>query len=226
MDTILPTLPLAARRALGALAAFNPPWNLSGRAALWRWLRRVPRSLEQLDFVWHGLDRLDEVHDQVVRTLAAAGLDMATLYGDSQRLSLGARDRESVCLLSLTAEPGPPLAPPQETRLAGVKVTMAGLREVAAAILCSLHKRPDRQYLENAGLLIRNGVSLNQGLEDACERNPDLVPQGLGLRLARFEIEDPELSELARRRLRRHQERVVFEILACSVPKSHASWGR
>jgi hypothetical protein len=214
MDTILPTFPPAARRVLGALAGFEPRWSLSGRAALWRWLPRVPRSIGQLDFVWHGLDRLGALHDQVVRTLAGAGLDVATLHGDSRRIWLGAVYGESACLLSLTAEPGRALAPPQETRLAGVAVTVDALREVAAATLCFLHKRPHLQDLENAGLLVLNGVALDQSLKDACARHPDLVPQDLALRLTLFDVEGPDLSGIALRRRRRHQERVVFEILA------------
>jgi hypothetical protein len=226
MDRTFPDFPLAARRALGALARFEPHWSVSGRAALWWWLRRVPPLIGQLDFVWHGLGDLGALHSRAVHTLDEAGLDVATLYGDSWRIWLGAGYCGSLCLLSLKAEPGPLLEPPQKARLAGVEVAVDGLREVSAAILCSLHQRPDRQDLENAGLLLRNRVSLNQGLEDACERNPDLVPQDLGLRLARFEIEDPELSVFTRERLRRYQEQVVFEILACSVPKSRASWRR
>lgn len=214
MDKIPPDFPPAARRVLSALAGFDPPWSLSGRAALWQWLPRVPRPIGQLDFVWHGLDRLDALHDKVVRTLAGAGLDMATLHGDSKRIWLGAGYRKSACLLSLTAEPGRALAPPQETRLAGVAVTVDGLREVVAATLCFLHKRPDFQDLENAGLLVLNGVALDQGLKDACARHPDLVPQDLALRLTLFDVEGPDLSGIALRRRRRHQERVVFEILA------------
>lgn len=214
MDAILPIFPPAARRVLSALAGFEPRWSLSGRAALWRWLPRVPRPIGQLDIVWHGLDRLDTLRDEVVRTLTGAGLDVATLHGDSKRIWLGAAYGKSACLVSLTTEPGRALAPPQETRLAGVAVTVDALREVIAATLCFLHKRPDLQDLENAGLLLHNGVALDQGLADACDRNPDLVPQDLALRLARFDVGGPDLSEIALGRLRRHQERVVFKILA------------
>lgn len=214
MDKTSPDLPPAARRVLSALTGFDPPWSFSGRVALWRWLPRVPRPIGQLDYVWHGLDRLGRVHDEVVRTLAGAGLDMATLHGDSKRIWLGAAYGESACLLSLTAEPGRALAPPQEMRLAGVAVTVDALREVAAATLCFLHKKPNLQDLENAGLLVLNGVSLGQGLKDACARHPDLVPQDLASRLTLFDVEAPDLSGVALRRRRRHQERVVFEILA------------
>jgi hypothetical protein len=226
MDAIFPTLPLAALRVLGALARFEPHWSVSGRAALWWWLRRVPPLIGQLDFVWHGLGDLGALHGRVVRTLADADLDVATLYGDSRRIWLGAGYCGSTCLLSLTAEPGPLLEPPQEARLAGVEVAVDGLREVVAAILCSLHKRLDRQGLENAGLLVRHRVSLNRGLEDACDRNPDLVPLDLALRVAHFDIDDPELSEITLGRLRRYQEQVVFKILACSGPRPRASWRR
>jgi hypothetical protein len=204
----------AARRVLGALADFDLPWSLSGRAALWQWLPRVPRPIGQLDFVWHGRDRLGRLHDEVVRTLAGASLDVATLHGDSKRIWLGAAHGESACLLSLTAEPGRALAPPQETRLAGVAVTVDALREVAAATLGFLHKKPDLHALENAGLLVLHGVALDQGLKDACARHPDLVLQDLALRLTLFDVEGPDLSGIALRRRRRHQERVVFEILA------------
>jgi len=223
MDKTFPDFPLAARRILGALALFQPHWNVSGRAALWWWLRRVPPLIGQLDFVWHDFDDLGELHDRVVRTLADAGLDIATLYGDSQRIWLGAGFCGSTCLLSLTAEPGPLLEPPQEARMAGVEVAVDGLREVVAAILCSLYKRPDRQDLENAGLLVRHRVSLNRGLEDARDRNPDLVPLDFAVGLAHFDIEDPELSEITLGRLRRYQEQVVFKILASCAPKPRTS---
>lgn len=214
MDRILPDFPPAARRVLGALAGFAPPWSLSGRAALACWLSGVPRPIGQLDLVWHGLDGLGSLPNQVVRTLAAVDLDVATLHGDSRRLWVGAAYGESACLLGLIAEPGPVLAPAKETRLAGVAVTVNPLREVVAAILGSLHRRPDLQDLENAGLLLRNGVTLDQGLEDACSRNPDLVPRDFALRLARFVVESPDLSEIALGRLRRYQEKLVAKILA------------
>ena len=227
MCTILPDFPPAARRVLGALAGFDPSWSLSGRAALWRWLPNVPRPIGQLDFVWHGRDRLGALHSEVVRTLAGAGLDVATLHGDSKRIWLGAAYGESACLLSLTAESGRALAPPQEARLAGVAVTVDALREVAAATLCFLHRKPNLQDLENAGLLVLKGVGLGQGLRDACTRHPDLVPQDLAMRLTRFDVEGPDLSGIALRRRRRHQERVVFEILASAaeakIPASSSS---
>ncbi|HEV7506075.1 MAG TPA: hypothetical protein VGS07_14295 [Thermoanaerobaculia bacterium] len=214
MDKIPLDFPLAARRVLGALAGFDPPWSLSGRAALGCWLSGVPRPIGQLDFVWHGLDRLGALHGQIVRTLVGAGLDVATLHGDSRRVWLGAGYGKSACLLSLTAEPGLPLAPPRETRLAGVAVTVDALREVIAATLCSLYERPGLQDLENTGLLLRNGFSLDQGLEDACDRIADLVPLDFALRLACFAVEGPDLSEIALERFRRYQERVVVKILA------------
>ena len=214
MNKLSPDFPPAARRVLSALASFDPPWSLSGRAALWRWLSSVPRPIGQLDFVWHGLDRLDALHDEVVRTLAGEGLDMATLQGGSKRIWLAAGYRESACALSLRATPGRALAPPRETRLAGVAVTVDALREVVAATVCSLYEKLDLHDLENAGLLLRNGVSLHQGLEDACDRNPDLEPLELAQRLACFEVEGPDLSEIAVGRLRRYRESVVVEILA------------
>jgi hypothetical protein len=214
MDKIPPTFSPAALRVLSALAGFEPPGSVSGRAALGCWLSGVPGPIGQLDFVWHGLDSLDALHGRVVRTLAGAGLDVATLRSDSRRVWLGAREGKSACLLSLTVELAPALETPQKLRLAGVEVAVDTLREVVATILGSLHKRPDLQELENAGLLLRNRVSLVQGLEDACDRNPDLVPLELALRLVRFEVEEPDLSEIARGRLRRHHERVVFSVLA------------
>lgn len=214
MDEIHPIFPPAARRVLSILAGFDPAGSVSGRAALWCWLPRVPRPIGQLDFVWHGLDSLDALRGRVVRTLTGAGLDVATLRGDSRRAWLGARKGGSACLLSLTAELAPALEPPQTIRLAGVEVAVDTLREVVAETLGSLHKRPDRQDLENAGLLLRHGISLHQGLADACSRNPDLVPLELALRLVRFEVEEPDLSETDRGRLRRHHERVVFNLLA------------
>ena len=217
MDQTFPTFPPAARRVLGALAGFEPSWSLSGRAALWWWLPSVPVPIGQLDFIWHGPDGLGELPGKVVRTLASSDLDVATLYGDSRRLWLGARHGESACLLSLAAEPAPVLEAPGETRLAGVAVTVDALREVIAVTLGSLYERPGLQDLESLGLLLRNGYSLDQGLVDACGRNPGLVPQDFALRLARFVVEDPELSEITLARLRRYQERVVFQILASSI---------
>jgi len=126
MDRTLPNFPLAARRVLGALASFEPPWSVSGRAALWWWLRRVPCPIGQLDFVWHGLADLESLHGRVVRTLAEADLDVATLYGDSRRIWLGAGYGGSPCPLSLTAEPGPLLEPPQKATLSAGSSSFAG----------------------------------------------------------------------------------------------------
>src|ERR1700759_1440808 len=100
MDKIPPHFPPAALRVLGALAGFDPPWSLSGRVALWHWLPHVPGFIGPLDFVWRGRGGLDGLHGRVVRTLAGAGLDVATLYGDSKRLWVGAAYGKSVCLVS------------------------------------------------------------------------------------------------------------------------------
>jgi hypothetical protein len=95
--------------------------------------------------------------------------------------------------------------------------------EVLATGLCSLYAKPDLQDLEDVGLLLRSGVALDRGLRDARQRNPGFSSQDLAVRLARFEIEDPDRPAAALLRLRRLQERLVFEILRRSVPDSRAS---
>ncbi|HEX3552987.1 MAG TPA: hypothetical protein VIA62_07130 [Thermoanaerobaculia bacterium] len=223
MNRILPEFSSTARRALAALARLMPSWTLSGRAALW-WLPGVPRPIAQLDLVWHGTESLGSRPQEVVRTLAAAGLDAATLHGDSRQTWVAtARDDGSACLLKLTAEPALPLESPCRSQPLGVEVMMATPREVLATALCSLHAKPGLQDLEDVSLLLRSGISLDRGFLDARQQHPGISPQDLALRLARFEVEDPERSAVALIRLRRLQERLVFEILRCSVPDSRAS---
>ena len=222
MNRILPEFSPAARRALAALARLMPSWTLSGRAALW-WLSDVPRPIAQLDLVWHGTESLSSRPQEVVRTLAAAGLDAATLHGDSRQTWVAACEGESACLLKLTAEPALPLEPPCRAQPMGVEVMMETPREVLATALCSLHAKPELQDLEDVSLLLRSGISLDRGFLDARQQHPGISPQDLALRLARFEVEDPDRSAVALIRLRRLQERLVFEILRCSVPDSRAS---
>jgi hypothetical protein len=222
LNSYHPDLCLAARRALAVLSELDPPWILSGRAALW-WFRNVPQPIGQLDLVWHGIDFLGPLAQQVLQTLAAAGLDAAALHHGSRRVSLGAQVGHSTCLLRLTAEAAPPLEAPLRTRLCGAFVRIEKPREVLVTALCSLYERPDVQDLEDVGLLLRNGVSLELGLRDASCRNPAFFPQQLAQRLAHFDTQDPELSEAAQLKLRRLQEKIVFEILKWGVPDSRAS---
>lgn len=213
---------LAAQRVLSALGKFEPCWTLSGRAALW-WLPGVPRPIAQLDLVWHGRDHLGTLTREVLRTLAAASLDSAKLGGDARRACLASCDDESICLVRLKAEAAPPLEPPWPARLYGGSFRVERLREVLTTILVSLYERPDVQDLEDAVLLLRSGLSLERGLRDARCRNSQLSPQELAVRLTRFEVQDPESSEVSRLKLRRLQKYLACEILKQSAPDSRAS---
>jgi hypothetical protein len=212
----------AARGVLTALAGFEPPWSLSGRAALW-WLPVVTATIAQVDLVWHGAASLGTLPGEILRALAAARLDAATLHGDSRRTWLAVRAGESACLLKLTAEPAPPVEPPWRATLYGSSFLVEARREVLAAALCSLAERPDLQDLEDVSLLLRTRASLDSGLRDARRRSPGLSPFQLACRLASFEVEDPDRPAAALAKLRRFRERLVCEVLARGAPDSRAS---
>lgn len=213
MKPYLADLAPVARRALSLLAGFEPPWHLSGRAALW-WLSPSPEPIRQLDLVWHGAELLGAIPRQVLDLLAGAGLDAALFHGDSRRVLLAVLEGESACVVRLSAVAGPPVVPPWRAGL----LTVEREREILAAALCFLLEKPDLMDLEDVGRLLRSGLSLDQGLRDARCRDPRLSPGRLAFRLARFEIEDPDRPPASLVRLRRLREWLVCEILARSIP--------
>ncbi len=201
-------------QVLAVLADFEPAWALSGRAAL-QGLSGMPNSTSQLDLVWCGRDRLRSLSRAVRRTLTDAGLEAVRLGGSRRQAWIGVLLGESGCLLRLVAQPGLPLEPRIQKRLAGVSVEVETPREVLAATLCLLEEKPEVQDLESLYLLLASGISLEWGFVDAPLRKPDFSALDLAWRLKVLRVEDPKLQDF--------KEDLVSGILDRSIPDSRAS---
>jgi hypothetical protein len=200
----------AAQKTLDALLGFNPPWRLSGRAALW-WLTIETGFVEKLGLVWRGRDTLGTLPGAICDRLGAVGLVPAHLYGHPRGLWLGVSDARSTCALQLMAEPLAPLAPASQLRLHGHFFYVESWRDIFLTILCSFCKKPNPEDAMDLHLLLRRGTPLQQGFQDALRRNPDFDPRQL-LAIAHIDIQD--LPEETREDFRRFREELVFRIMA------------
>ena len=207
----------AARRTLDALLGLDPPWSVSGRAALW-WRTGLSGPINEIALVWHGRAFLGYLLEDVQGLLEVASLQSAVLVRGPRRVWLIVHDSEDACTLKLAAEPEPPLEHPWQIWLHGQALYVDSWLDILQALLYSLHEDVNVDDLWDLYLLPRSGISLEQGLRVAQRRYPGFDLPRLALRISHFEVQEDDLPEPGLARFRRFQERLVFLILSLSDP--------
>lgn len=151
---------------LAVLASIDPPWTLTGGAALAAFHTRH-RTTRDLDLFWHGRDRLGELSTLVPDRLRAAGFAVTTRQTAPAFVRLAvARGDESV-LVDLVAEPVAVVEPPATIDLGGVAIQVDTPREILVNKLCALLERSELRDLVDVDALLHAGGDLRSALQAA-----------------------------------------------------------
>jgi hypothetical protein len=215
--TFLDNFNPAARKTYGSLLGFDPPWSLSGPAGLW-WRTGEAHPIRGIDLVWHCRVYLGSLVQDVQLRLAVAGLDSGVLLRGPRRVRLIVRDSESACMLQLTAEPKPPLAPPRPAWYHGKVFCVASGPDIQQTTLYSLHEDPNPEDLWHLYLLSRCGVPSEPGLREAQWRYPGFDLRRLALGVAQVQVQPGDIPQEHLASFLLFREKLIFQCLALMDP--------
>jgi len=176
-------------RVLVTLAGIDPPWTLTGGAAL-AGFHLGHRATRDLDLFWHRRDSIAEVRLEVMARLRAAGFQITQLRtADTFSAMQATEDGESV-LIDLVAEPVAWIEPPQSIELSGVTILVDTAYEILVNKLCALLHRSELRDLIDIEALVAEGADLSRALADAPLKDGGFSGLALGWTLSSWSIAD------------------------------------
>ena len=162
-------------KVLEVLGALEPPWTLTGGAALvgFHLKHRLTRDL---DLFWHGLDQLGSLPGEVRSRLAAKGLDVSQIQTAPAFARFRVSDGTEVCLVDLVADSVSVVDPPLHVQVGGVSISVDSPHEILVNKLCALLGRSELRDLEDVKALMEGGASLERALADAPLKDGGFSP--------------------------------------------------
>jgi hypothetical protein len=177
---------------LDLLAGIQPPWTLTGGAAL-AGFHLKHRTTKDLDLFWHAQSRLGSLPEEVRERLSKAGLEVTALQTADTFYQLRVSDQEKVCIVDLVAEPMPPTELPQSMRIGNVLIRVDTPHEILVNKLCALLGRAEIRDLVDVRSLLETGTDLKRALQDAPRKDAGFSPLTLA-----WVLRDLRPSALAR----------------------------
>lgn len=212
-------------RLLELLADVDPPWTLTGGAALVA-LHGVERTTRDLDLFFHGRSQLGELPDEVVRCLRAAGLEVTGLRSSDAFRSFRVSDGRETVIVDLVADPVEVVEEPATVRWGQAEFLADTAHEILVNKLCSLVHRSELRDLADVRSLLASGGDLERALLDAPRKDGGFSPMTLAWLLRELAIDSmtalegwdsSRASELARFR-----EELVHRIMRLAKPDGSA----
>lgn len=175
-------------QVLELLAEIEPPWCLSGGAALAA-VYTKHRTTRDLDLFWRNQKELGTLTATVVQTLEDAGLEVEKLHTGRafQRLRI-AGESESL-VVDLIADPVASIEPPTTVRLGRVELRVDSAHEILVNKLCTLIERAELRDLDDVRVLLESGGDLERALADAPRKDGGFSPLTLAWLLGKLPIE-------------------------------------
>lgn len=157
-------------RVLEILAGVEPPWTLTGGAAL-TGVHLGHRMTRDLDLFWHGRRELGEVADATVSALVAAGLQVSPIERSPGFVRLLVTRAPETTVVDLVAEPVPVAEPPMSVQLGSVTILVDTPHEILVNKLGALLSRSELRDLQDVEALLRTGGDLPRALADAARKD-------------------------------------------------------
>lgn len=174
---------------LRALAGLDPPWTLTGGAALVG-IHLRHRITRDLDLFWHGHQQLGTFPSEVEERLKASGLQTEVLQRSPAFCRLRVRGENEVTVLDLIAEPVPTVDHPQSFSMEDVTFQVDTIHEILVNKLCALLSRSELRDLFDVQALLQAGVDLETALTDAPRKDGGFSPLTLVWILQTLPIEN------------------------------------
>lgn len=174
-------------RVLRVLAAVEPPWTLTGGAALAGFYTKH-RTTRDLDLFWAGRADLGELPEEVVRRLRASEfvVDVVQTAPAFQRLRVF--DGAEVVVLDLVADPTTRVEDVTVQRIGDDTVRTEGRHQILVNKLCALLGRSELRDLVDVHALLESGGDLERALADAPTVDGGFSPLTLAWILETFPL--------------------------------------
>jgi len=208
-------------RILRILAGLEPPWTLTGGAALVG-IHLKHRTTKDLDLFFRKVGQLEALPDEVRSRLAEEGLEVSTLRSGSTFTQLRVSDGMAVCIVDLVAEPVPSLEPPLQIPVGETVIAVDTPHEILVNKLCALLGRSELRDLEDVRVLLESGGDLEKALADAPLKDGGFSPLTLAWVLRGFHpralASAAGMNQEAAETLERFKEDFVQRLLGLSSP--------
>jgi hypothetical protein len=176
-------------RVLATLAGIEPPWTLTGGAAL-AGFHLGHRTTRDLDLFWHRRDSIADVVREVVSRLRADGLEVTQIRTSEAYCVLQVTQAGESVVVDLVAEPVAWIEPPREIEHRGVTIQVDTAHEILVNKLCALLHRSELRDLIDIEALIVAGADLNRALAEAPLKDGGFSGLTLGWTLSSWKIAD------------------------------------
>jgi hypothetical protein len=208
-------------RLLALLADVDPPWTLTGGAALVGVYTRH-RTTRDIDLVWYEANSVAEGALAVEERLSTAGLDYSVLQTHPQFVRLRVADSSETVMVDLVAEPTPPVDDIGTATVGGHLIRLNSPHEILVSKLCALLGRAELRDLVDVRAMLESGADLSRALTDAPLKDGGFSPLTLawvleGLRVNQLgRVEGWDESEIARLEEFRHA--LIEDLLSAAAP--------
>lgn len=162
-----PGLSALQRRVVTVLSGMEPPWTLTGGAALVGY-HLAHRTTRDLDLFWHGRSSLGEAPREVIRRLEAAGLTVARIQSTPAFVRLDVADEDDRVMVDLVADP---VAVIEEPTIQPDAVLVDTAHEILVNKLTALLSRSELRDLEDVRALVTAGGDLERALGEASQKD-------------------------------------------------------
>jgi len=163
------------KRVLDAVAGVEPPFILSGGAAL-AGVHLGHRTTRDLDLFWRNRPRLEDLPYVVEQSIATAGFVVETLRTTPAFVQLRVNDPTAMVVVDLIAESADSIEPPGRHRVGDAEILVDSARAILAEKLCALLERSELRDLVDIEALLRSGEKLDVALADAPRRDRGFSP--------------------------------------------------
>lgn len=187
-------------RVLEALADIEPPFVLSGGAALGG-VYLGHRNTRDLDLFWRNRAKLEELPSLVEQCIVRAGLKVETLRTSPAFVQLRVSDANAAVVIDLIAEAADDLDPPSRQRIGEAEILVDSPRAMLAEKLCALLERSELRDLIDIEALVRSGENLETAIADAPRRDSGFSPLTLAWVLRDFDVRAQAPAAAAAERL-------------------------
>ena len=175
-------------RVLVALAGIEPPWTLSGGAAL-AGFHTAHRETRDLDLFWQRSRELGDAARTVSRRLEGAGFEVAALDTRASFSRLSVRDGAATVTVDLVADPVPLAEAPRTVTVGGATILVDTPHQILVNKLCALLNRSELRDIEDIKALLDAGGDLTRALEDCPRQDGGFSPMTLSWSLRSLPVE-------------------------------------
>lgn len=210
-------------RILVQLAGIEPPWTLTGGAAL-AGFHTHHRETRDLDLFFRPLPLLGPAVAVVREQLEHDGLKVAVLRTSPTFSQLEVSDDSGSVVVDLVADPTPIAEPPRATSLGTTTILVDTPHQLLVNKLCALLSRSELRDLVDVRELLGRGGELQRALEDCPRQDAGFSPLTFGWSMRGLRIDQIATrlgwSRQAIDELERFRDELVERVVSASRPPS------